>query len=135
MKRYIVPIEQMEGEDVQIYVTVGSDPNATAYAVLAVDELGASIVDNGYSSIEEARESWPEAIAPNPAQHLTPQQAEANAITAAPWGEGRRAFILTDAQAELVADALEIVSPNDERMEEQAQALAVQFRSSHAPLA
>jgi hypothetical protein len=67
----------------------------------------------------------------NNPQHDSAASASESApvIPSSPWGEGRRAFILTDAQAELVADALEIVSPNDERLEEEAQALAVQFRS------
>jgi len=124
---YIVAIDSLDGKKVQIKVDVNGVGYSTAYAILSVDQSGASIVDNGYRSIDEARKAWPEAIAPTPAVHLTPQQADAEAIVQQ-WGEGRRAFILTDAQAELVADALEIVSPNDERMEETAQALAVQFR-------
>ena len=77
---YIVAIDSLDGKKVQIKVDVNGVGYSTAYAILSVDQSGASIVDNGYRSIDEARKAWPEAIAPTPAVHLTPQQADAEAI-------------------------------------------------------
>ncbi len=39
-----------------------STPVAALYAIVKVDTGGASIVDDGYRSREEARAAWPEAL-------------------------------------------------------------------------
>lgn len=53
-----------------------------------------------------------------------------------PWGEGRRAFILTNEQIELIAAALERYAErgyeHPEAAVEQAAALATQFRTGGA---
>ena len=56
-------------------------------------------------------------------------QEQNGEIPSRPWGN-RRVFILTDAQAELIADALDIISPDDDRIEAQARAMALQFRAN-----
>ena len=81
MKLYIVAIEPLDGKQVQIYITSDGEVNATVYAVLSVDSHGAGIVDSGYRSVAEAAEAWPEAIGPSPAVHLTPRDADSQAIT------------------------------------------------------
>ena len=80
-KHYIIAVEPLDGEDVQIYIESEGEANATVYAVVAVDTRGASIVDSGYRSVAEARQAWPEAIAPSPAVHLTSRDADRQAIT------------------------------------------------------
>jgi hypothetical protein len=83
-KLYILEIEGFEGETVSVYVSGRGDDDSTdaVYCIVAVSEHGASIVDSGYSSIDEARAAWPEAIPPNPGECLTPASAEHNAIEA-----------------------------------------------------
>ena len=41
----------------------------------------------------------------------------------------RKIVVLTPAQCELIASALEVINPDDAEMEKQARALAIQFRS------
>lgn len=76
-KTYIVEIPQLLGDDTTIYLEADGDAVKSLFAVLAVSADGASIVDNGYRSIEEAYQSWPEAIRPTP-YRLTPNAIEQN---------------------------------------------------------
>jgi DNA-binding MarR family transcriptional regulator len=41
----------------------------------------------------------------------------------------RKIVVLTPAQCELIASALEIINPDDAEIEKQARALAIQFRA------
>lgn len=79
-KHYIIGIEPLDGEDTTITTEASGESGVTIYAVISADSTGASIVDNGYRSIAEARIAWPDAIAPNPAQHMTPREAEKQAV-------------------------------------------------------
>jgi hypothetical protein len=80
VKHYILAVEPLDGEEVQITITCGWQTDVTVYAVIAVDERGAGIVDSGYRSIYEAQQAWPEAIPPSPAVCLTPSEADKQAI-------------------------------------------------------
>jgi hypothetical protein len=74
MKTYIVEIVGYEGKDTGI--TIDGDFEDTEndiysgesldrlYAIVQVDDHGASIVDNGYRSVAEAHATWPEALEP-----------------------------------------------------------------------
>jgi hypothetical protein len=78
MKRhYIVPIGC---QDVLNLPCIDVEARDNVWAIISVDEHGASIVDSNYLSLEDARKAWPDAISPQPAMHLTPAQAEASAI-------------------------------------------------------
>lgn len=78
MKRhYIVPIGC---QDVLNLPYTDVEVRDNVWAIISVDEHGASIVDSNYLSLEDARKAWPEAFSPQPATHLTPAQAEGSAI-------------------------------------------------------
>lgn len=52
-----------EGDDTACYL-LGADP---MWIVLSASPTrGASVIDYGYRSVEEAREAWPDAVAPAP---------------------------------------------------------------------
>lgn len=80
-KHYIVQIVGFEGEDAILTVEHNGFDEETdefdevqsedghMYAIVQVDKDGASIVDNGYRTIKEAKAAWPEAIEPSP-EHL-----------------------------------------------------------------
>ena len=66
MEYYVVAVDSYEGNSSRREQGTwsGDDPLIPAralYAILRVDEVGASIVDDGYHSREEATETWPEA--------------------------------------------------------------------------
>lgn len=58
---FIVKLETFEGRDTACYV-LGTDP--MWIVVAASPTRGASIVDWGYRSLQEAGTAWPEAVAP-----------------------------------------------------------------------
>lgn len=60
VRYYVVKLATFEGEDTAFYL-LGADP---MWIVITAGPTGASIVDCGYRSLEEAREAWPEAVAP-----------------------------------------------------------------------
>ena len=79
MKRtnaYIVEIPQVIGDETTIYLETNGNAVKSLFAV-EISDGGASIVDNCYRTINEARSAWPEAIAPKP-YHLTPSAIEKN---------------------------------------------------------
>jgi hypothetical protein len=70
-KNYIVEIERLDGDDTTIYLEADGETVNHLFAIVAIAERGACIVDNCYRSIGEAQKSWPDAIIPKP-KHLTP---------------------------------------------------------------
>lgn len=80
---YIVEISRLDGDDTTIYLEADSESVECLFAVVAI-ENGASIVDNGYRSIEEAKAAWPEAIPPKP-YHLTPPAVAENCTVEGKW--------------------------------------------------
>jgi hypothetical protein len=59
---YIVKIESYDGEDT--FIHCGNDTQDYLYCVAAAGDSGLEIVDNGYRTVEEAADAWPEAIKP-----------------------------------------------------------------------
>jgi len=58
---YIVQLDTFEGEDTAFYL-LGADP---MWIVISASPTGgAAVVDCGYRSVTEAKEAWPEAVAP-----------------------------------------------------------------------
>ena len=43
--------------------------------------------------------------------------------------QDRKTVVLTPAQCELIAEALEVINPDDAEIEKQARALSIQFRA------
>jgi hypothetical protein len=76
-KMYIVEIAQVNGDETTIYLETNGYPVKSLFAILAISDGGASIVDNCYRRIDEAQSAWPEAIAPKP-YHLTTTAIEQN---------------------------------------------------------
>lgn len=70
-KSYIVEISVIDGDETLVYLEADGQPVESLYAVVAIAERGACIIDNCYRSIGEAQKAWPEAIPPTP-QSLTP---------------------------------------------------------------
>lgn len=57
----IFKIESFEGKDV--YLRCGNDEQDYLYCIAMVSSDGtADIVDNGYRSLAEAADAWPEAV-------------------------------------------------------------------------
>jgi hypothetical protein len=80
MKRtnaYVVEIPQIQGDETTIYLETNGNVVKSLYAIVEISDGGASIVDNCYRTIDEARSAWPQAIAPKP-YHLTPSAIERN---------------------------------------------------------
>lgn len=73
---YIVEISKVLGDDTTLYLEADGEPIDSLFAIVSI-EHGASIVDNGYRSIEEAKSCWPDAIPPRP-YHLTPEAIASN---------------------------------------------------------
>lgn len=67
-KLYILELKELCGEDVDIQLMNEGEPVDTLYCIISVGENGAHIVDNGYRSIKEAQDAWPEAQAPTESQ-------------------------------------------------------------------
>ena len=66
MEYYVVAIDCYDGDSTRREQITWSEPDhpvavTALYAVLRVDEKGASIVDDGYLSREEVVRAWPEA--------------------------------------------------------------------------
>jgi hypothetical protein len=66
-RHYILRIENLNGEVVQrdhFHPTDHLDVETAdcAFAVIDVTKAGAEIIDDGYTSWEEARKAWPDAI-------------------------------------------------------------------------
>lgn len=61
-KTYILEIEALDGEERTISITDRNLEACSVFAVVAIGGDGATIVDNGYRSREEAKAAWPEAI-------------------------------------------------------------------------
>jgi hypothetical protein len=62
-RHYIVRLDTYEGADTALYL-LGADP---MWIVISASPTGgAAVVDCGYRSVKEAREAWPEAVAPRP---------------------------------------------------------------------
>lgn len=75
-KCYILQVDSYTGEDTtrdqhEILDEEGWNEQeiSALYAVVRIKESGASIADDGYRSIAEAQEAWPEAIAPKRHMH------------------------------------------------------------------
>ena len=58
---YIVQLVPYEGEDTALWVEGGD----TLFCILEVTERGAAVIDQGYRSVEEALDAWPEAKPPS----------------------------------------------------------------------
>jgi hypothetical protein len=76
-KTYIVEIPQVLGDETTIYLEADGYAVKSLFAIVEISDGGASIVDNCYRTIVEARVAWPEAIAPKPYQ-LTTSAIEQN---------------------------------------------------------
>lgn len=61
-KHFILRLESYEGDDT--FIRCGSDDQDFMFCIAHVDVDGLELVDNGYRTIAEAQEAWPEAIAP-----------------------------------------------------------------------
>jgi len=68
-KNYILKIESLDGNDVtrsqyEILDEDGLNMQETGalYAIVAVGSYGAEIVDDGYRTLEEAQQAWPDAL-------------------------------------------------------------------------
>jgi hypothetical protein len=62
---YILELQQLDGEDIGIMLY--DDRNnilPSLWCIIAVDESGATIIDNGYRSLAEVTKAWPDAIVP-----------------------------------------------------------------------
>lgn len=57
--RVILKLESFEGRDT--YLRCGNDVQDCLYCIVLVTAKGASVVDSGYRSYEEAAEAWPDA--------------------------------------------------------------------------
>lgn len=57
LKRHIVMIESYEGTDT--FLRCGNETQEHLFCVIAVDDDGAEIVDNGYRTYDEALQAWP----------------------------------------------------------------------------
>ena len=63
MANYIMQIDRLDGEDVGIMLyNSENEILESLWCVVAVDGNGATIIDNGYRSHAEVKESWPDAI-------------------------------------------------------------------------
>lgn len=51
---------EYEGKDT--FVRCGSDQQDFLFAVVAIDDGNAVIIDSGYRSLQEAADAWPEAV-------------------------------------------------------------------------
>ena len=78
-KTYIVEIPQVNGDETTIYLAANGYPVKSLFAIVAISDGGASVVDNCYRTIDEAQSAWPEAIAPKP-YHLTTTAIEQNCM-------------------------------------------------------
>ena len=76
-KTYIVEIPQVLRDETTIYLEAKGYAVKSLFAIVAISDGGASIVDNCYSTIDEAQSAWPEAITPKP-YHLTATAIEQN---------------------------------------------------------
>jgi len=76
-KMYIVEIPQVLGDETTIYLETNGYAVKSLFAIVAISDGGASIVDKCYRTIDEAQSAWPEAIAPKP-YHLTMSAIEQN---------------------------------------------------------
>lgn len=86
-KCYILQVDSYTGEDTtrdQHEILDEEKWNeqeiSALYAVVRIEKSGASIADDGYRSIAEAQEAWPEAIAPK-LTHTTRTQVRKNKST------------------------------------------------------
>lgn len=76
-KKYIVEIPQVLGDETTIYLETNGYAVKSLYAIVEISDGGASIVDNCYRTIGEAKSAWPDAMAPKPF-HLTSRAIEQN---------------------------------------------------------
>jgi hypothetical protein len=82
-RHYIVRLDTFEGEDTACYL-LGADPMWIVMAASPAE--GASIVDCGYRSLEEAREAWPEAVLPPRSRRSGPRLLDAyRPVFSEPW--------------------------------------------------
>lgn len=59
---HIIEIESFDGEDVYVHCGTDGGGQDHLFAIVVITEDGtAGIVDNGYRSVQEAREAWPHA--------------------------------------------------------------------------
>ena len=76
-KSYIIELLQVMGDETTIYLETNADAVISLFAIVEILDGGASIVDNCYHTIGEARSAWLAAI-PRKAYHLTPSAIEEN---------------------------------------------------------
>ena len=65
-RNYIMELELLDGDDSLIYLEADGKPVKRFFAIVAIGEHGAGIVDNCYRTLDAAKASWPDAIAPRP---------------------------------------------------------------------
>jgi hypothetical protein len=82
-RHFIVELSTFEGEYTACYL-LGAEP--MWIVISASPTAGASIVDWGYPSLKEAREAWPEAVAPAPERRPASRFIDAyRPVFSEPW--------------------------------------------------
>ena len=65
---WIVPVDAYEGDTTSIYITGAAESGdadmGVLYMVIQTSNRGAEWIDGGYRTVAEAKETWPEAVAP-----------------------------------------------------------------------
>jgi hypothetical protein len=62
MKHYILPIDAYDGDTTSVELFSGGEVVEQLFCIVGVSATGASILDSGYRSREEAKEAWPDSI-------------------------------------------------------------------------
>jgi hypothetical protein len=74
---YIVEMAQVQGDETTIYLESDRVAQKSLFAIVEISDGGASVVDNCYRTIGEAKSAWPGAVVPKP-YHLTFSAIEHN---------------------------------------------------------